>query len=104
MCHKKSQSFEEVEISKSADGKLVSFSEKTQRKSDNIHLSCSGRRALSDTSGSKLQPLCINYETHYKDLQAFGAKSCCAMSILSSWKGQSRARQVATRRKKNRKL
>lgn len=29
-----------------------------------------------------------------KDIQAFGKKSCCAMSILSSWKGQSRARQV----------
>ena len=95
------KSSEEAEISKSSDGKLVSFSEKTQRKSDNIHLSGSGRRrALSYTSGSKLQPLCINYETRYKDLQAFGAKSCCAMSILSSWKGQSRARQVATRRKK----
>ena len=42
----------------------------------------------------------MNYETHYKDLQAFGEKPCCAMSILSSGKGQSRARQVATRRKK----
>ena len=58
---KRSQSFQEGEMSKCANGKLASFSEK--KKERNQIVLYHHAAAPSDVSGSKLQPLCINYET-----------------------------------------